>query len=122
MKNNSLIEIGIGVLLAVLVGVLTYAHDAWMPNMATMMVLVLTVVAFAVFAVFVWRERHGDEREQLIRFVASRVAFLATGFVLLLGIIVETFIYYTPNPWLGFALVVMVVGKIIGHAYGRKKY
>ena len=69
-----------------------------MPSMATMMVLVLIVVAFAVFAVFVWRERHGDEREQLIRFIASRIAFLATGLVLLLGIIVETFIYYTPNP------------------------
>ena len=84
--------------MAILIGILTYAHKAWMPSMATMMVLVLIVVAFAVFAVFVWRERHGDEREQLIRFIASRIAFLATGLVLLLGIIVETFIYYTPNP------------------------
>lgn len=122
MKDSFIIEIVVATLLAVLLGILTYAHSTWMPSMATMTTLVLIVVAFATFAVFVWRENHGDEREQLIRYIASRVAFLATGSVLLLGIIVETFTHYTPNPWLGLALIVMVGGKIIGHTYGRKKY
>lgn len=122
MKDNLLIEIGIGLLLAILVGILTYAHQTWMPNMATILTLVLVVAAFGAFSLYVWREGSGDEREQLIRFVASRIAFLATGTVLLLGIIVETLIYHAPNPWTGLALVVMVGGKIIGHAYGRKKY
>ncbi len=122
MKANLITEVGIGVLLAVFVLILTSAHKAWMPNMATMLTLVLVVAAFGAFTVFVWRERHGDEREQLIRYVASRTAFLATGTVLLLGIIVETLIDHTPDPWLGVALVVMVGAKIIGHAYGRKKY
>lgn len=122
MKTNLITEMGIGLLLAVLVGILTYAQKAWMPSMATLLTISLIVAAFGAFAVFVWRERHGDEREQLIRFVASRFAFLATGSVLLLGIILETLIYHAPNPWLGLALVVMVGAKIIGQAYGRKKY
>lgn len=122
MKHSFIIEVGLGLLLAVFVGILTYAQTAWMPSMATMTVLVLVVAAFAAFVMFVWHEQEGDEREQLIRYIASRTAFLATGIVLLLGIIVETFIHHTPNPWLGLALVVMVGAKIIGHAYGRTKY
>ena len=122
MKDSLITEIGVGLLLAVLVGVLTYARAAWMPNMATMLTLALVVAAFGTFAVFVWREDRGDEREQLIRFVASRAAFLAVGSVLLLGIIVETLQSHAPSPWLGLALVVMVGAKIIGHAYGRNKY
>ncbi|PCH91298.1 hypothetical protein COB18_01330 [Candidatus Kaiserbacteria bacterium] len=122
MKNNVTIEIITGLLLAILVAVLTYAHEAWMPNMATMVTLALIVAAFGIFAVYVWGEDQVDEREQLIRFVASRAAFLATGSVLLIGIIVETLIDHQPSPWLGLALVVMVGAKIIGHAYGRNKY
>ncbi len=122
MKHNFLIEVGLGLLLAAFVAVLTYAHSAWMPSMETMTVLVIIVGIFASFTVFIWREREGDERERLIRYIASRAAFLSTGIVLLLGIIVETFIHHTPSPWLGLALVVMVGAKIIGHAYGRTKY
>lgn len=122
MKNNFLAEFGIGIALAASVMLLTFAHAAWMPNMTTMLTLMFIVALFSAFAIYAWREREGDEREQLIRFVASRTAFLATGSVLLLGIIVETLIHYAPNPWLGLALVVMVGAKIIGHAYGRNKY
>ncbi|MBL4644383.1 MAG: hypothetical protein JKX80_00780 [Candidatus Pacebacteria bacterium] len=122
MKNNLFIEIGISVLLVILIGILTYAHNTWMPNMATMVTLTLTVVAFGVFSIFIWREKDGDEREQLIRFIAARSAFLATGSILLIGIVVETFIQGAPNPWLSLALIVMVGAKIIGHAYGRNKY
>ncbi|PCI28569.1 hypothetical protein COB52_03490 [Candidatus Kaiserbacteria bacterium] len=122
MKDNLIIEIGFGLLLAIFVGILTYANEAWMPGMETMLTLSLIVASFGAFAVFVWKERHGDEREQLIRFIASRTAFLATGLVLITGIIVETLTNYMPSPWLGLALVVMVGAKIIGQAYGRKKY
>lgn len=122
MKNNIFTEIGIASLLAIFVGILTYANKAWMPSMGTLTILAIVVIAFATFTVFVWHEDCGDEREQLIRFVASRTAFLATGLVLLLGIITETLLYQAPNPWLGFALVVMVGAKIIGHVYGHKKY
>jgi len=122
MKSNKITEVGTGLLLIIVVGVLTYAHETWMPNMATMLALVLMVAFFGAFALFVWREKDGDEREQLIRFIASRAAFLATGGVLLLGIIIETIVYNRSNSWLGIALVVMVVAKIIGNAYGQHKY
>ena len=122
MKDNLVIEIGVGVVLAALVGVLIYAHSAWMPDMATMLVLVLIVASFATFTMFVWKEQGGDERDILIRHIGSRWAFLATGTVLLIGTIVETLINHAPNIWLGLALIIMVGAKIIGHAYGRRKY
>lgn len=122
MKDNIVVEIVIAVVLTILVGTLTYAHQAWMPTMGTMLVLLAVVASFAAFAVFVWKEQSGDERENFIRNIGSRTAFLATGTVLVAGIIIETLTNYSPNPWLGGALVVMVGAKIIGHAYGRKKY
>ena len=122
MKNSIFTEIVVASLLIVFVGILTYANKTWMPSMGTLTILAIIVVAFGAFTVFVWHENRGDEREQLIRFVASRTAFLATGLVLLLGIITETLLYQAPNPWLGFALIAMVGAKIIGHVYGNKKY
>lgn len=125
MEDNTLKElweICIAILLIAFIGVLTFAHSAWMPSMATMLTLVLIVATFSVFAVFVWRERGGDEREQLMRHVASRFAFLLTGAVLVVGIIYETLAHYGPNIWLAGALVAMVGGKVIGHAYARRKY
>lgn len=93
-----------------------------MPSMATMLVLLAVVASFATFAVFVWKEKSGDEREDLIRHIGSRVAFLATGTVLVIGIITETLLYYAPNIWLSIALVTMIGAKIIGQAYGRSKH
>ena len=120
--TNTIKEMGIAGLLAVLVATLTYANEAWMPDMTTMLFLLSIVAVFGIFTVYIWKERSGDEREQFIRTLGSRVAFLATGSVLLLGIIIETLTSYMPNPWLGLALVVLVAAKIIGQAYGRKKY
>lgn len=122
MKNNLTIEIAVAGILVALIGILTYAHEAWMPDMATMLVLLAVVASFATFAVFVWKEKSGDERENLIRNIGSRVAFLATGSVLVIGIVAETLLYYAPNMWLSFALVTMVGAKIIGQAYGRSKH
>ena len=122
MKDNIVLEVGVAVILAVLVAVLTYAHQAWMPTMATMAVLLAVVASFAGYALFVWRERDGDERENFIRNFGSRIAFLATGAVLVAAIIVQTALHSAPDPWIGGALIVMVSAKIIGHAYGRRKY
>jgi len=122
MKDNVLIEIAVAALLATLVAALTYAQQAWMPAMTILVTLLAVVASFATFAVFVWKERGGDERENFIRNIGSRTAFLATGTILVAGIVIETLIHHTPSPWLGLALVVMVSAKIIGHAYGRNKY
>lgn len=122
MNTNFSLEVGVAVLLTALVAILTYANEAWMPDMTTMLVLLALVGAFSAFTIYVWKESVSDEREVVIRALGSRVAFLATGSVLLLGIIVETLTSYMPSPWLGAALVVLVAAKIIGQAYGRKKY
>ncbi len=123
MKDNRTIsEISVSAILAALVAVVVFAHTAWMPSMLTMTILTLLVAAFSAFAVFVWRESNADEREQLIQHVASRSAYLATGAVLLIGIVAETLMYESAGPWLGFALLVMIAAKIIGHVYGRNKY
>lgn len=122
MKDSITKEVGIALVLGALLALLTYAKEAWMPGMATMLTLIFVVAAFSVFAVFVWREAGGDERDQYIRLIASRFAFLATGTVLLVGIVYETLMHHVPNPWLTGALAVMVFGKVIGHAYGRNNY
>lgn len=122
MMRNSGQELFIALTLTALVGILTFAHNAWMPGMATMLTLLLIVVTFSTFAVFVWRERDGDEREQFLRHIAARCAFLITGAVLVIGIIYETFVYHAPDPWLSAALIAMVGGKVVGHLYARKKF
>tara|TARA_B100000745_G_scaffold299783_1_gene251505 strand:+ start:20934 stop:21299 length:366 start_codon:yes stop_codon:yes gene_type:complete len=120
--SSTIKEIGIAGLLAVLVALLTYANKAWMPDMATMLFLLSTVAVFGVFTVYVWKEQKGDEREQFIRTLGSRISFLATGSVLLVGITIETLTNYMPSPWLGIALVTLVIAKLVGQAYGNKKY
>lgn len=121
MSTDILKEAGVAVVLAALIATLTYAQDAWMPSMGTMLLLLALVVCVFAFVMFVWNERGGDERDSYLRAFASRIAFSLTGAVLLVGILFETLNNYMPSPWLGAALLALVVGKIIGQAYGRSK-
>ena len=84
----------------------------WMPNMVALFVLALILVFFGIFASFLLREQAGDERDVLHRMLAGRNAFLSGSFVLLSGIVVESFSHHTVDPWIVIALVVMIVVKI----------
>ena len=116
MKNKTVTEI---IIVVVLIGLLLLLGDVFhhfMPSMMLVVVLAATVGVFGLFISFVLRETPGDEREQIHRLVAGRVAFLIGTAVVLVGIVVESF-SGTPDKWLLIALGVMVTSKIIARIH-----
>lgn len=114
-------EISIALVLILLAGVLSNPFGLWMPPMLVMSIVVLLIAAFAAFAAFIWQERPRDEREGLHRLIAARFAFLSGTAVLVIAIAVES-IRHTLDLWLPFALVIMVLAKIVGLSYGRRRH
>ncbi len=86
-----------------------------------MTLLGLIVALFAIFAMFLWRETVEDEREQLIRFIATRFAYTTVGSVLLIGTILQA-LSHAIDPWIPLALTSMVIAKIIGRWYAKERY
>ena len=120
MKNNLLQEIGVSGILLVLLVLFLNPFDFWMPTTLLMMMVLGLVVVFALFASFVWRENHRDEREGLHKMMAGRIAYLTGTALLTLAIIVQSF-KHELDPWLVFILAGMIVAKIISLIYGRIK-
>lgn len=120
MKNNLLQEASISGILVILLIFFLNPFDFWMPTALLMMMVLGLVVVFALFASFVWRENHRDEREGLHKMMAGRIAFLVGTALLTLGIIVQSF-NHDLDPWLVFSLSGMIVAKIATLVYGRIK-
>lgn len=110
----------ISILLVVLSILLINPLHFWMPDTLTMSLTAGVVVVFTLFAVFVWKERSRDEREQLHLMLAGRIAFLVGTGVLVVGIAFQS-LSHTIDPWLVTALVLMVLAKVIGLLYGQWK-
>lgn len=121
MKNNFLQEIFVSATLVVLLVLFLNPFDFWMPNALLMMMVFGLVIVFAIFSSFIWKEYAKDEREILHRMLAGRTAYLAGTGVLVLGIIIQSF-RHELDPWLVFALDIMILAKTIGLLYGRIKY
>lgn len=120
MKNNLIKESAISILIAILAIALLNPFHFWMPNMLTMIILVFTLIAFLLLAIFVLTEKAQDEREIAHRMLSGRVAFLAGTTVLTFGLLVQGLLH-TVDPWLVLALVVMVFTKILARIYGDKE-
>ena len=121
MKNNLLQEILISALLIILLVLFLNPFDFWMPTTLLMMMVLGLVVVVALFASFVWRENHRDEREGFHKMMAGRIAYLTGTALLTLGIIVQSF-NHELDSWLIFTLAGMIVAKVISFIYGRIKY
>lgn len=91
----------------------------WMPTMVHMAVLVVVIVAVGIPAVFVVREREGDEREDAHRMFAGRAAYLAGSGILLSGIVVQS-LGEQLDPWLVIALLATVLTKVAAHVYSAR--
>lgn len=91
----------------------------WMTDAFHMSLLGVIVALFAVFAMFLWKEDVADEREEMHRYIATRFAYAAGGSVLLVGIIIQAFAHAV-DPWMPFALVGMVLAKIVGRWYAAR--
>lgn len=114
-------EISISLILIVLLAALWHPFGAAMPSQMEMTLIAGLVVVFSIFASFVWRERARDEREIWHKMIAGRIAFLVGAVVLVLGIIIQSFAHRL-DAYLIFALMAMILGKIIGIAYGKRKF
>jgi hypothetical protein len=112
MNKNVILQLISAVVLAVIALFLVDPMHAWMPDMPHEVILAGAVVVFGAIAIFVFSENKGDERDVAHRASAGRAAFFAGGTVLLVAIIAEG-LSGLPDPWLVFALVAMVLGKVI---------
>lgn len=109
MKNNT--HTILAAILIILLLLILNPFGFWMPTMAHMLVLGGTFVVFALFAVFIFRERGGDEREDAHRMLAGRIAFLVGSTALTCGILFQEY-RGELDPWLIFSLVLMILAKI----------
>lgn len=120
MKNKSTIEIIISSILIILSILILNPFHFWMPDMMLFIILVLTFVVFAFFAVFVIREEAIDERAIVHRMLAGRIAFISGSAILTIGIITQA-IKDSVDVWLVATLVVMILSKLITRIYSDKK-
>ncbi len=90
-----------------------------MPENIHMATLACVVVLAGIFAAFVLSEGGGDEREGVHRAFAGRIAFFLGALVLIVGITVQTFAHAL-DPWLVYALVAMIAGKVIARIVAAK--
>ena len=81
----------------------------------------LLLVAVAVFAGLVIKEKTLDEREEKNRAVAGRAGYLMGLIILIVGVSVQTLSHTPLDPWIIGALVVMVLGKVFTRAYYEDK-
>ena len=117
MKNNYIKEVVVGGVLVVLAVLLLNPFHFWMPDMMHVVVCVLILAVFALFAIFMLRENAGDERDALHRMLAGRVAFLTGAALLIFGIVFQELQNDTLDVWLVVALVAMVLSKLATRIY-----
>ncbi|CAN5140976.1 hypothetical protein BH11PAT3_BH11PAT3_3570 [soil metagenome] len=120
MKNNLIIEGIISSALVLLAILLLNPFNFWMPNMMHMVMLALTLVIFAIFAIFILREKIQDERDSVHRMLSGRVAFLTGSTLLILAIVVQS-LEDTVDVWLVIVLVAMVLSKLITRIYSDNR-
>ncbi len=114
MKNNSLVtELGLSALLITIAACFfTPLQTIWMPSMVHSFFLIGLALVFCVFAVFVWKERALDEREEQQRLMTGRIGFLTGAGLLVAGIIIQT-LRHELDTWLIITLSGMVLAKLL---------
>ena len=121
MKNNFLGEIIISV---VLIGVLLFFIQPvyhMMPNVMYPLMSPLLIIIFIILAATLWKEAPGDEREQLHKLIASRIAYFAAIATLVVAITLETS-QGRLDPWLVISACVLLLAKITGVIYTKLKH
>ena len=121
MKNKFITEISIAAVLIVLLILLLDPFMYLMTSPMQMLTLALILIIFVSFCAFVWREKPNDERETLHKQIASRFAYLSGASVLIIGVIYQS-LNHILDPWIVFALIVMILAKIAGSLYANNKY
>lgn len=116
MKKDIFIPLALIILL-----ILLLEPFGFMPSAVIMAVLVLIVAAFAVFSIFLWREKGLDEREESHIHKADRLGFVFGALVLIVAIVAESLAHML-SPWLVLALIVMLFAKSTALIYEKKHH
>ena len=94
----------------------------FMPDMFVMTLVCVAALLFFLFMGFVFAESAHDEREELHRYIAARLGYLGGASVLMVMIIIGEFQHTKDNDSLLYALGAMILMKIIGMIYAKKRY
>lgn len=121
MKKEIINEIVVAIILVLLIVAFLDPFHYWMPGPLAMFLLFLALLVFLIFAVFIWREKVHDEREDYHRLWTGRLAWLVGAAFLMVGIIVQE-INHTLDHWLVYALLVMVITKLLSLIYLKNKF
>lgn len=121
MKNNFIGEMVISFALIGLLVFFINPFDLLMPQPLHPFMVPFLVVLFIIFTGLLWKEKPGDEREQLHKFIASRFAYFAVVATLIVGIVMQSF-KKEVDPFLIIGICVALLAKILGFIYGHLKH
>jgi hypothetical protein len=113
--NTNVRHVVLGLVPLVLFLLLLDPFMYWMPASTVPIILALSVVATAMFLGLVWQEAAQDEREMYHTLVAARLGYTAGVATLAIGSVYQA-LSNMVDPWLYAALVVMVLGKLVGRS------
>jgi len=91
-----------------------------MPSTLVYMLLVLLLLVFVVFSLLVINETAADEREEVHRAFAGRMAYISGTGVLVAGIVYQVLIIHAIEPLLVITLASMTVAKYASLHYAKK--
>ncbi len=122
MKSNFTLEsvLAGGTVLALLL--LINPGDWFMPDMFVMTIVCVAALLFFLFMGFVFAESVHDEREELHRYIAARLGYLGGASVLMIMIVIGEFRHAKDNDALVYALGAMILMKVVGMIYAKKRY
>ena len=109
---NKSFHIALALLILFFLLVLADLIPFWMPMMGEMLALLVVTVLLLVWAGFVLKEHAQDEREVVLKMKSGRIAYLSGMGVLLLALVVQG-LEHAIDPWITFALAVMVLAKLV---------
>jgi uncharacterized membrane protein YgdD (TMEM256/DUF423 family) len=89
-----------------------------MPDSVNMMLILGLILGFLGFIGLVWREQASDEREVVHIGKAGRWSFFSGAAVLVVGIVVQA-MQHNIDPWLLYALSIMVLAKLISRTFHK---
>ncbi len=122
MKSNPVfLELVPPLLLVTLLLLFLNPFDWWMPSVLVAVLLCVFLLIFSIFALFFLKERAEDERDNVHRMFSGRMGFFSGALVLVVGVIVQEW-QGRLDPWLVYTLIAMILGKIFGREYSKRKW
>lgn len=117
--NSHALQTVLAIVLLLMLAALTDPFMYWMPTMPQMMALAIATAGLAAWMGFVAREKVGDEREEKHRMFAGRLAYLSGLGALTLALVFQG-LAHTVDPWIPWALAIMVVSKLGARWYADR--